>query len=217
VIRWKPSKVDRVWTVAITKHGGVETKSHLFAMEGGLNASGVWLKAIEAPENAPITIVMDDRGRADAAGEVSDRVNRGEQVLALDLTFSGDAWKQPAAWQLQQMIYGQGERPLGIRVAQLLALAQWMGERAGGGQPRLEARGIRSQVTALLAAALRPEAFSGLTIREGMQSLAYLLEKPVQFSEAPELFCLGLYQETALDELAKLSAPTSIAVIGSVQ
>ena len=216
MIRFETAQVDRVWTVAVTKHGGVESKSHLFAMEGGLSASGVWLKAIEAPENSPITIVLDDRSRAHSAAHVADRVNRGEQVLALDLTFTGEAWKDSTSWLLQQMIYTQGERPLGLRVAQLLELARWIRER-GGSRARLETHGIRGQVTSLMAAALQPDAFSEIVIRGGMQSLSHVFEKPVLFSEAPDLFCLDLYQETDLDQLEALAAPTKVSMTSPSQ
>ena len=211
VIRLEPNPIGRVWTIAITKHGGVESRSHIFAMQRGLSAAGVWLKPIEAPENSPVTIVLDDRGRVESAALVADRINRGEQVLALDLTFTGSAWKEPAVWMLQQVVEAQGERPLGIRVAQLLELAKWMRERAKGAPLRVETNGIRSQVAALMAAALHPGVFTGIVIRDGMQSLGYLYEKPVQFSEAPDLFCLDLYKQTDLDRLGTLALPTTVS------
>ena len=180
-------------------------------MQRGLSAAGVWLKAIEAPENSPVTIVLDDRGRAESAALVADRINRGEQVLALDLTFTGDAWKEPAVWMLQQVVAAQGERPLGIRVAQLLELAKWMRERAKGAPLRVETNGIRSQVAALMAAALHPGVFTEIVIRDGMQSLGNLYKKPINFSEAPELFCLDLYKQTDLDRLGTLALPTAVS------
>jgi dienelactone hydrolase len=210
VIRLPADTIDRVWTPAITKHGGVETRSHIFAMKGGLSASGVWLKAIDTQDAAPITIVLDDGGRAESAERVADRINRGEQVLALDLTFSGKAWADSDNWLLQQVIVTQGERPLGIRVAALLEIAKWMREKANGVPVRLEANGMRSQVAALVAAALQPEAFTEVVIHDGMQSLGHLYEKPVKFSEAPDLFCLDLYKETDLDRLATLAGPTIV-------
>ena len=48
------------------------------------------LKAISTPGNAPATVVLADQGKKSAAMEVSERVNRGEQVLVLDLLFFGD-------------------------------------------------------------------------------------------------------------------------------
>jgi hypothetical protein len=60
-------------------------------MRNGLSATEVWVKAIGIPDNAPITIVLNDKGKKESATLVSDHVNRGEQVLAIDLLFFGDA------------------------------------------------------------------------------------------------------------------------------
>jgi hypothetical protein len=65
---------------------------------------------------------------------------------------------------------------------------------------------MRSQVAALMASALEPDLYSGVFVHEGIPSLGYLLEKPVQYSEAPELFCLDLYKEFDLDRLAAIGA-----------
>jgi dienelactone hydrolase len=212
VIRLEPNPVDRIWTIAITKHGGVESRSHIFAMKSGLSASGVWLQPIGAPGTEPITIVLDDRGRGAAAALVADRVDHGEQVLALDLSFSGIAWKDEDNWSLQQVIDTQGERPLGIRVEELLEIAGWLRQRAGGAAVRIETNGMRSQVAALTAAALEPAAFSEVRTTGGIDSLGYVFEKPVLFSDAPDLFCLDLYKETDVDRLAALAEPTRVVV-----
>ena len=74
----------------------------------------------------------------------------------------------------------------------------------------MESRGIRNQVTVLAAAALEPELFSEVLIREGMPSLGYLLEKPVEFHQAPELFCFDLYKQFDMDRLAALAAPARV-------
>jgi hypothetical protein len=43
-----------------------------------------------------------------------------------------------------------------------------------------------------------------------MKSLAYLLNKPVPFRSAPELFCLDLYKYFDLDRLSALAGPTEV-------
>jgi hypothetical protein len=43
-----------------------------------------------------------------------------------------------------------------------------------------------------------------------MQSLDYLLQKPVEYEAAPDLFCLDLLSETNLDRLKALSAPVRV-------
>ena len=69
---------------------------------------------------------------------------------------------------------------------------------------------MRSQVVALMSSALQPEMFSELVIRDGIESLAYVSQKPVEFGAAPELFCLDLLRVTDLDRLAALSSPARV-------
>jgi hypothetical protein len=209
VVRYRPAKLDRVWTTGINKHGGIETKSHLLAMNDGLMTNGVWLRPIGALDNAPATIILDDKGRAATSEPVAERLYRGEQVLAADLPFQGDAWKQDSTWLFEQMIVTTGARPLGIEAAHLIEIANWL-KRQGAPKVRLETSGMRNQVVALVAAALEPNLFSEVKIRHGIPSLRYLVDKPVKYQDAADLFCLDLYKFTDLDRLAALDAPTAI-------
>jgi len=70
---------------------------------------------------------------------------------------------------------------------------------------RLECRGLRSQVAAVVVAALEPQLFAEIVVREGILSLTELLEKPVSYSDAPEVFCLDLLKHFDLDCLRALS------------
>lgn len=210
VVRYKPVHLTRVWTLANTKNKGVETLSYVFEMDNGLSVSGVWLKGIVTPEKPPVTIVLNDRGRRATAPEVSERINRDEQVLALDLTFFGGAWKDNSSHSYAQILDAEGDRPLGIQAAQLIEIARWIRERAGAKKVRLESNGIRTQTIGLVAAALQPDLFSQFIVHEGMPGLAFLLEGPVTFNEAPELFCLDLYKDFDLNDLAVMSAPTQV-------
>jgi dienelactone hydrolase len=210
VVRYKPTDIRRAWAVANTKSKGVETKSFLFSFENGLSANAVWARAIGAPENAPVTIVVHDEGKKAAGIEVSDRVNRGDQVLAVDLVFTGDAWRKIESSGYEQILHGTGDRPLGLEAAQLLTVTRWICGQSGNSKVRVESRGIRNQVAVLVASALQPELFSEVVIREGMSSLAYLLEKPVEFDQAPELFCFDLYKQFDLDRLAALATPARV-------
>jgi len=107
-----------------------------------------------------------------------------------------------------------GDRPLGLEVAQLLAVAHWFKAASGQSQIRLETEGVRSQVVALMAAALEPTTFSHVVSGEAMRSLGYLIDTPIPFRAAPELFCLDLYKDFDLDRLVAIAAPTEIATIG---
>ena len=215
VVRFAPEKIAGNWTVATTKSKGVESFSHLFRMQNGLSANGVLVRAIAGPSQSPATIVLNDDGKQNAGATVSDRVNRGERVLALDLIFTGDAWHKsdehatyepPSPADYIPYLNTTGERALGVESAQLIAIARWLHEQPGVTEVRLESTGIRNQFAALVAAALEPQLFSQIVVHEGMKSLAYLLNKPVDYAQAPDLFCLDLYREFDLDQLQAMAA-----------
>jgi len=205
VIRCKSPAFAALWPVACAKSGGVESISYVFEYGNGLSANGVLTRAMGCPDNAPVTIILNDRGKKESAAPVAARVAKGDQVLALDLAFFGNAWRDVPVPEYVQIIHGLGERPLGIMVGQLLDIASWMHDRAGGARIRVESAGLRHQVVVLAAANLEPGLFSEITIRDGVKSLSSLLERPVQFSQAPELFCLDFFKYFDLNRLQAMA------------
>ena len=132
VVRYKPAKVTNAWRMWNTKNKGLETITYRFDFDNRLSAAGVWLKALAAPADAPATLVLNDKGRKEAAEVVSDRVNRGEQALALDPLFMGETIPQkpdPTDWEL--LVATTGDRPLGIEAAQVIAAAKWLARDLG--------------------------------------------------------------------------------------
>ncbi|PYT36114.1 MAG: hypothetical protein DMG58_00480 [Acidobacteria bacterium] len=211
LVRYKPVTLEHAWALTNTKNKGVETRSYQFLFANGLSAAGVWAKAIDSPNDAPATLVLNDKGKKAAASVVSGRLNRGEQVLAVDLVFTGDsAPNQDEFEEFPLMLATTGERALGIEAAQLIGLAQWMKKNFGSQKIQIESAGIRNQVAALTAADMEPTLFSEIAIREGMPSLRYLLDTPVKFESAPDLFCLDLYKEFDIDRLAMLAEPAKV-------
>ncbi|MEO6966087.1 MAG: hypothetical protein ABI076_09360, partial [Acidobacteriaceae bacterium] len=213
VVRYKPVTISAAWALSSTKSKGVESLGYRFEASNGLPATGIWLKGIANPSNAPITIVLNDKGKKFATDDVENRVNRGEQVLALDLLLTGDDSTQdlPNIWAYPEMLAAEGKRPLGMEAAQLLALAHWMEECAGTKHIRLEVRGMRMQTVALVASALEPGLFSEVSIHDGIPSLGYLLSKPVHYENAADLFCLDLYKDFDLDDIAALAGSSTIS------
>lgn len=218
VVRYNPTILKHPWAIANTKSKGVETRSYRLEFANGLSAAGIWVKAMTAPDSAPLTIVLDDKGKKSTVATVSDRVNRGEQVLAIDPLFFGDSTPDQPDLDPQepeyfiQLLATLGDRALGIEVAQLVASTQWMQRTARSHAARLECTGIRSQVVGLVAAALEPALFSEVQVHQGMRSLNYILEAPVTHRAAPDLFCLDLYKEFDVDRLVALAQPTMITV-----
>jgi hypothetical protein len=212
VVRYKPIDIRQAWAVATTKRRDVQSLSYLFEANNQLSANGVWLRSIaQSSDTAPVTIVLNDDGREAATDVVSDRLARGDQVLALDVIFTGSSWKDQA-FEFAQMLDAVGDRTIGIEAAQLIGVSRWAKKRSGAAKVRLETGGIRTQAIALVAAALEPELFSEVSVRNGMHSLSYVFNRPVEFEQAPELFCLDLYKEFDIDSLEGLAAPATVRV-----
>jgi dienelactone hydrolase len=211
IVRYQPVELQDTWATAMTKSRDVQSVSYLFQMNNGLSANGIWLRSIlQSSDTAPVTIVLHDDGRSSSADMVAQRFSRGEQVLALDLLFTGAAWKGKDIFELAQMLGGVGERPLGLQAEQLIRIARWAEQKSGTEKVRLEVSGMRNQAAALVAAALEPDLFSEITVRDGIRSFSYLLEKPVTYAQAPELFCLDLYKAFDIDRLEALAAPVTV-------
>ncbi len=205
-VRYQPVQVRRAWALANSHRQGLETKSFRLEFTNGLSATAVWMKALSAPASAPATLVLADRGKKSAGRAVSDRVNRGEQVLALDLLFTGDAAPPKSGLtRFALMVSEAGDRPIGIEAAQLIAASHWMRETGPAAPVRIETSGIRSQLISLIAAALGKGQFSEVVHRDGMSSLAHLYEVPVRFEQAPDLFCLDLYKYFDVAPLRELA------------
>jgi len=223
VVRYHPVTVSHIALLANTHHNEVESVSYSFEMSNGLSATGVWLKEVQIGPHAPLTLVVNDKGKKGAATqtwdrvpEVAHRMERGEQVLVVDFLGTGDAAPDQPAHLFAEMLAAVGERPLGMEAAQLAGLARWAQEKFTPPQMRLEGSGIRSQVVSLVTSALEPKLFSQVELDGGMHSLGYLMDKPVEYEEAPDLFCLDLYKEFDLDSLAAVAKPAEVIQHGFV-
>jgi hypothetical protein len=208
-IRYSPVSVTGPWKLISTKRPGLQAFTYRFDFSNSLSASGIWIAGNHAAQDAPLTIVLNDKGYKASAQNVADRVNRGEQVLALDPLFFGATSPDetdPAYWEL--LVTGSGERPLGLEVGQLVAVAESF--QTAKKKIRLETEGIRSQVVALAAAALEPGLFSEISSNGAMTSLSYLLDIPVPYRSAPDLFCLELYKYFDIDRLAAMASPVPV-------
>ena len=78
---------------------------------------------------------------------------------------------------------------------------------------RIETTGIRNQVVAQITAALEPELFSEVVVSGGMRSLRHLLDAPVEYEAAADLFCLDLFKLCDLDDLAAWAAPAKVRLL----
>jgi hypothetical protein len=211
-VRASATPVEYAFPNTSTRTKGVETMSYRFVFANGLSASGIWLKLFGTPDDAPATIVLNDKGKQTVGADVFERLFRGEQVLVVDLLFFGDAEPpRPGTGSFMRLLYTLGERPIGVQSGQLEGLASWLRSKRGASSVRLDVDGLRTQAIALVTAALNPEAFREVTIRNGISSFGHLLQTPVLYTTAPELFCLDLYRKFDLDRIEALCGPTRVA------
>jgi len=210
VVRYLPVSLVQTLPVDNGKGFDFRTLSYRFDFSNELSASGIMFRENAAPENAPATIVLNDKGYKTAGDVVAKHVDRGEQVLALDLFFNDDQFPNRVSWEL--LADSAGARPLGLEAAQLVAVANWLHSTTGR-TVQVETDGMRNQLIALTAAAIAPEDFSTVVNRNAITTLSYLIDRPVPFRSAPELFCLDLYRYFDIDTLEALSAPAKISTV----
>jgi dienelactone hydrolase len=217
VIRYSPVAVNGAWKLISTKgHPDLRSFTYRFDFSNSLTGTGIWVATKRsATTDAPLTIVLNDKGYKKSAQRVADRVNRGEDVLAFEPLFFGSTSPdetEPAYWEM--LVASSGERAVGLEVGQLIATAKSFRTRTGPNKVRLDTDGIRSQVVALTAAALEPDLFSEIESNNAMSSLRYLLDAPVPYRSAPDLFCLDLYKYFDIDRMAMLALPVKVTIDG---
>jgi dienelactone hydrolase len=188
--------------------------SYGFLFSNGLSANAMALKQDDSPADQPITIVLNDQGYKDAGKDVFEALTSGHEVLALDPLFIGSSMPEtPDSSDWELLVDSSGDRSLGLQVAQLLAVAHWLRSTHPVSRIQISTRGIRTQVIAMIAAAIEPNTFSDEANHGGMMKLSYLYDKPVPLRTAPELFCLDLYRLFDIDVLSKLASPTQVMLV----
>lgn len=225
VVNYQPVTVEHPWYMTDTDHNTVKSISFRFAMSNGLSATGVWIKSAWTPKGAPLTVIINDGGRAAADHEVWDHypavgysVESGHQVLVLSILFTGDA--NPIHRDIDSFGYMMGSvgtPPLGLEAAQLIGIARWAQQRWHPSRVTLESTGYRMQVVSLVAGALEPQLFKSITIYQGMRSLNYLLDKPVLSSRVPDMFCRDFYKDFDLNMLKAMAEPAAVTELDYVQ
>jgi hypothetical protein len=214
VIRYHPTAIERAVIVASDRNESLEVHRYYFEFDNGLSAAGTLLRPAGQHDSKTIRVVLHDDGQRAAGGSAAACLRSGENVLALDLLFSGSAapdsvdlvaqtWSQRSLYT--QLLSSAGQRPLGLEAAQLVAIGKWLGRAMEKQAIHVTARGMRSQVISLAAVALEPRLYSSVDVDQGVPTLRYLLDRPVTYQEAPDLFCRDLYRYFDIAQLAAMS------------
>src|SRR6202158_2856698 len=105
VVRYKPVALKHAWQEYSTRNKVVAAMAYRLQFNNGLSATAVWLKPAASEKTTRTTLLLDDGGmRAVTLQMLSDqfsgdshdqslasRIAHGEQVVAVNLIFTGDA------------------------------------------------------------------------------------------------------------------------------
>ncbi len=206
VVRYTPVKIETAYVITNSNLHGLESAGWRFDFDNGLSASAVVLRHAAAGGEAGATLLLHDGGRGAAFEIVSDRLNRGEMVIAVDLLFTGNADTIAHPYPVHdRMLACIGQRGLGLRAAQLAAIAEWFRAGYRPSRLRLETTGPRTQIAALVASALNPGLFADHRATDGWTSLGRIYEERIEYQRAPEVFCMDLYREFDIGVLEGLA------------
>jgi len=146
-----------------------------------------------------------------ANGEVEKRVAIGETVFVLDLRGTGETLPMGKRWYHERfganggnatVAYLLGKSMVGLRAEDCLVAARWIAETEGVERVNLVASGELT-IPALHAAALEPQLFEQLQLRDGIESWAEVAASPFGENQIAGLVH-GALRSYDLPDLAKL-------------
>ncbi|MDQ3213661.1 MAG: acetylxylan esterase [Acidobacteriota bacterium] len=155
------------------------------------------------------TLVLADEGRR-SAGDVTRRLmGEGRRVAAMDPFYFGESALGERDFLFGLLVSALGERPLGVQASQVAASARWLAARHGS-PVAIAARGPRTSLIALVAAALEPDAISGVELTGGWRTLREVLTRSISAEEMPEMFAFGLLAEFDVPQMERLVQPRPV-------
>ncbi|MBD3181540.1 hypothetical protein GF312_04555 [Candidatus Poribacteria bacterium] len=163
--------------------------------------------------DGPVAILFGDKGKASLAETAKKLLAEGKTVVAVDPLFIGESVsdKCPPS-QCAMMVSAVGERPLGIQVAQLVILAEWICRANGVDSVSIHSNGWNSGIASICACALNNESIKAVYAIDCPESLKNLILDHVDYEQYPPLFCFGLLEQFDIPELKKLCEPSEIRI-----
>ncbi|MEZ6055379.1 MAG: hypothetical protein R3C01_01620 [Planctomycetaceae bacterium] len=165
---------------------------------------------INPPNSTNVVLIVSDGGRRTAAKRIAELVSSGSRVIAIDPFYFGESRVPTHDFLFGLLIASTGNRPLGVQVDQLSAVAQHLIQKNPKERLAIEAFGRRTGLIATLTAATTTETFSSVSLNGSFESLHDILKEDIAVNEAPELFCFGLLEHFDLPQIESLAAPVTI-------
>jgi len=178
-----------------------------------LSMNGNWtVPALEFNPAQPAegtTLVLGDQGKAKLEGEIRQLVEKRQRVIAMDPFYFGESRIETRGYLYALLVSSLGERPLGLQAGQVAAVARWVRQKYGA-PVAVESFGPRTSLIALVATAVESGAIRELKMHQPMNSLKEPIEKDMEITAAPELFCFGLLEYFDMQRLKALVAPRPV-------
>jgi hypothetical protein len=186
-------------------------KADVPAIAWSLKVGGTWsVPVVELRPARPkgTVVILSEKGRVGAAAGAKEWLAKDQRVLLVDPFYLGEnaLGRQAYLWAL--LVGSVGERPLGVQASQVAAVARWA--KATGEPVHIVAQDELTGLIALVAAALEPDAISGVELRQTLASLKEVIERNLTFPQRPEYFCFGLLEHVDILHLAALTAPRPV-------
>jgi hypothetical protein len=162
------------------------------------------LNEMTPPSPKGTTILIGDKGRRALLQEAESLLHSGQRVLAVDLLGFGGATIGNSTYPYFYLLSMIGERPLGIQVGQLVAIANWSRAQFGHA-PHLQTVDTRTGIIGLASKAISPRAFGDLTRTGTLRTLAEMVLWKFSSDDYPELFCFGLLKHFDVPQLQELA------------
>jgi hypothetical protein len=196
----------KAFTAAATQ-AGEETRGDTKAVFWKLRMGDVWtvpITELTRGNATGTTIVISDDGRKGAAKDIETLLASGQRVLAVDPFAFGESTMPGKTYLYALLIAAVGDRALGIEAGHLAAVSRWATDHFKG-KPAVQTSGPRSNIVALVAAAMEPRALGPLNSSQPLGSLRDIIGNNWTVTDKPELFCFGLLESFDVPQLKALA------------
>jgi dienelactone hydrolase len=156
-------------------------------------------------------VLLADEGRAAAGVDARRILDENRRVAAVDPFYFGESSLGQRDFLFGLLVSALGERPLGIQAGEVAATARWLAARHGS-PVGIVARGPRTSLIALVAAALEPEAVAGIEVHDSWRTLREVFSRNITAQQMPEMFTFGLLEEFDVPQIEHLVSPRLVTV-----
>lgn len=198
--REKVRDVLRLPSLKVTKIG-----------EGFVRLSDKWtvpVRITETEKSTKTALVLNDAGFGADKVTAKRLASEGYRVVEMDPWYFGGSKTTSHDYLFALLLGCVGDRPLGLQVAEVNALANW-----AKGNVHVVAVGPRTSLIALAASAVDEKAIGSVEVIGSRATLKEVLEENRVMQQVPEVFCFGLLELADIKQLVTLTGPRPVTFV----